>query len=89
MIQLKSKGVFVFGTALDETAKPLQMCDFGGRVAIIMGSEGEGLRRLTAELCDTLVYIPMTDNPDRPQSLNVSVTTGMVLWEVGRMRINP
>lgn len=87
--QLKSKGVFVFGTALDETAKPLQMCDFGGRVAIIMGSEGEGLRRLTAELCDTLVYIPMTDNPDRPQSLNVSVATGMVLWEVGRMRINP
>lgn len=84
--QLKQKGVFVFGTALDETAKPLQTCDFGGKVAIIMGSEGDGLRRLTSELCDTLVYIPMTDRPDRPQSLNVSVATGMVLWEVMRNR---
>lgn len=84
--KLKSAGVFVFGTALDETAKPLQACDFGGKVAIVMGSEGDGMRRLTAELCDTLVYIPMIDNPDRPQSLNVSVATGMVLWEVFRGR---
>lgn len=84
--KLKSAGVFVFGTALDETAKPLQACDFGGKVAIVMGSEGDGMRRLTAELCDTLVYIPMIDNPDRPQSLNVSVATGMVLWEVFRSR---
>ncbi|UNU72522.1 23S rRNA (guanosine(2251)-2'-O)-methyltransferase RlmB [Moraxella nasovis] len=84
--KLKKAGVFVFGTALDDTAKPLQACDFGGKVAIIMGSEGEGMRRLTTELCDTLVYIPMTDNPNRPQSLNVSVATGMVLWEVVRQR---
>lgn len=84
--KLKSAGVFVFGTALDETAKPLQACDFGGKVAVVMGSEGDGMRRLTAELCDTLVYIPMMDNPDRPQSLNVSVATGMVLWEVFRGR---
>lgn len=84
--KLKSAGVFVFGTALDESAKPLQACDFGGKVAIVMGSEGDGMRRLTGELCDTLVYIPMTDNPDRPQSLNVSVATGMVLWEVFRSR---
>ncbi|OPH35483.1 23S rRNA (guanosine(2251)-2'-O)-methyltransferase RlmB [Moraxella lacunata] len=84
--RLKSAGVFVFGTALDESAKPLQACDFGGKVAIVMGSEGDGMRRLTGELCDTLVYIPMTDSPDRPQSLNVSVATGMVLWEVFRSR---
>lgn len=84
--KLKTAGVFVFGTALDETAKPLQACDFGGKVAIIMGSEGDGMRRLTTQLCDTLVYIPMIDNPDRPQSLNVSVATGMVLWEVFRGR---
>lgn len=84
--QLKSKGVFVFGTALDETALPLQACDFTGKVAVVMGSEGDGLRRLTGELCDTLVYIPMSNNPDRPQSLNVSVATGMVLWEVVRQR---
>lgn len=84
--KLKSAGVFVFGTALDESAKPLQACDFDGKVAIVMGSEGDGMRRLTGELCDTLVYIPMTDSPDRPQSLNVSVATGMVLWEVFRSR---
>lgn len=83
---LKDQGVFVFGTALDDTAAPLQECDFGGKVAIIMGSEGEGLRRLTGELCDTLVYIPMSDDPHRPQSLNVSVATGMVLWEVMRQK---
>lgn len=84
--RLKKAGVFVFGTALDETAKPLQECDFDGQIAIVMGSEGDGIRRLTSETCDTLVYIPMADNSNRPQSLNVSVATGMVLWEVMRQR---
>lgn len=84
---LKKAGVFVFGTALDETAKPLYACDFSGKVAVIMGSEGDGMRRLTQEYCDTLVYIPMADNPDRPQSLNVSVATGMALYEVARQRV--
>ncbi|MFL1732879.1 23S rRNA (guanosine(2251)-2'-O)-methyltransferase RlmB [Moraxella oculi] len=86
--KLKKAGVFVFGTALDETAAPLHECDFGGKVAIIMGSEGDGMRRLTQEYCDTLVYIPMSDNPNRPQSLNVSVATGMVLYEVARQRVS-
>ncbi|SIR80238.1 23S rRNA (guanosine2251-2'-O)-methyltransferase [Moraxella cuniculi DSM 21768] len=84
--KLKKAGVFVFGTALDETAKPVQACDFAGKVAIIMGSEGEGMRRLTQQMCDTLVYIPMADRTDRPQSLNVSVATGMMLYEVARQR---
>lgn len=84
--QLKQAGVFVFGTALDETAKPAFACDFSGKVAIVMGSEGDGMRRLTQELCDTLVYIPMANTPDRPQSLNVSVATGMMLYEVARQR---
>lgn len=85
--KLKQKGVFVFGTALDETAKPLNSCDFSGKVAIVMGSEGDGMRRLTQESCDTLVYIPMADTADRPQSLNVSVATGMVLYEIARQRV--
>lgn len=83
--ELKKAGVFVFGTALDETARPAHACDFGGKVAIVMGSEGDGIRRLTGELCDTLVYLPMTTKA-RPQSLNVSVATGMVLYEVARQR---
>ena len=84
--KLKKAGVFIFGTALDDKAKPLPNCDFSGKVAVIMGSEGDGMRRLTQESCDTLVYIPMSDAPDRPQSLNVSVATGMVLYEVARQR---
>lgn len=83
--ELKKAGVFVFGTALDETARPAHTCDFRGKVAIVMGSEGDGIRRLTGELCDTLVYLPMTKKA-RPQSLNVSVATGMVLYEVARQR---
>lgn len=84
--KMKKAGVFIFGTALDKSAKPVFECDFGGRVAIIMGSEGDGMRRLTQTMCDTLVYIPMAEVVDRPQSLNVSVATGMVLYEVMRQR---
>lgn len=85
LVQLKKAGVFVFGTALDKTAKPSDTCDFTGKIAIVMGSEGDGMRRLTRELCDELSYIPMSDG-DRPQSLNVSVATGMMLYEVARQR---
>lgn len=84
---LKQAGVFVYGTALDETAKALPDVDLKGKVAIIMGSEGEGMRRLTTERCDELVYIPMSGNKHGSlQSLNVSVATGMVLYEVSRQR---
>lgn len=93
---LKQQGVFVFGTALDSTAKPAQDCDLTGNVAIVMGSEGEGIRRLTADTCDQLVYIPMavqssidsqTSNGQvKIQSLNVSVATGMMLYEASRQR---
>ena len=83
--EIKSKGVFVYGTALDDTAKPSFAHDLTGKVALVMGSEGDGMRRLTQECCDGLIYIPMTDK-DRPQSLNVSVATGMVLYEAMRQR---
>ncbi len=81
--QIKQAGVFIYGTALDVTAKAIDQCDFTGKTAIIMGSEGEGMRRLTSESCDQLAYIPMSGNV---QSLNVSVATGMVLYEVCRQR---
>lgn len=85
--QLKQAGVFVFGTALDEKARPIHECDLRGKVAIVMGSEGEGMRRLTSEYCDELVYIPMPGNAQgQLQSLNVSVATGMALYEVVRQR---
>lgn len=84
---IKQQGVFVFGTALDETAKAVQDCDLTGDVAIVMGSEGDGIRRLTADTCDQLVYIPMSGNEHgQIQSLNVSVATGMMLYEASRQR---
>ncbi len=87
LAQIKSAGVFVFGTALDETAKPIHEADMTGKTALIMGSEGEGMRRLTLESCDELVYIPMSGNAHgNLQSLNVSVATGMALYEINRQR---
>lgn len=88
LAQLKRAGVFVFGTALQPAAKSLYECDFTGKVAVVMGSEGEGMRRLTSEHCDELVYIPMLGSKrGRTESLNVSVATGMVLYEVTRQRL--
>lgn len=85
--ELKKQGVFVYGTALDETAKSAKDCDLTGKVAIVMGSEGDGIRRLTADTCDQLVYIPMLGNEQGAiQSLNVSVATGMMLYEASRQR---
>lgn len=92
LTMLKQQGVFVFGTALDSTAKPVEACDLTGKVAIVMGSEGDGIRRLTADTCDQLVYIPMAVQSDKAtnqvkiQSLNVSVATGMMLYEAHRQR---
>lgn len=85
--RLKQAGVFVFGTALEASARPLHQCDLSGKVALVMGSEGEGMRRLTSEYCDELVFIPMPGNQQgQLQSLNVSVATGMALYEVVRQR---
>ena len=87
LTEIKKQGVFVFGTALDATAKAAKDCDLTGDVAIVMGSEGEGIRRLTADTCDQLVYIPMVGNTQGSiQSLNVSVATGMMLYEASRQR---
>lgn len=76
--------VKVVGTMLDEKALPLQECDFSGNVAIVMGAEDTGLRPITQSQCDQTVYIPMSGNL---QSLNVSVATGMALYEACRQRL--
>jgi 23S rRNA (guanosine2251-2'-O)-methyltransferase len=57
--------------------------DFKGPLAIVMGAEGDGMRRLTRENCDILVKIPMCG---AVESLNVSVATGVVLYEARRQR---
>lgn len=84
---IKDAGVWVYG--MDGEAKTaLYQTDFTGNVAIVMGSEGDGMRRLTREHCDGLMMIPM---PGEMESLNVSVATGVALFEVVRQRmgVNP
>ncbi|MBE9399969.1 MAG: 23S rRNA (guanosine(2251)-2'-O)-methyltransferase RlmB [Acinetobacter sp.] len=76
--------VRVVGTMLDEKALPVQEFDFTGTgICIVMGAEDTGLRPITQSQCDQTVFIPMAGNL---QSLNVSVATGMALYEACRQR---
>ncbi|MGE8531011.1 MAG: 23S rRNA (guanosine(2251)-2'-O)-methyltransferase RlmB [Acinetobacter guillouiae] len=76
--------VRVVGTMLDEKALPIQNFDFTGTpVCVVMGAEDTGLRPITQSQCDQTVFIPMAGNL---QSLNVSVATGMALYEACRQR---
>jgi 23S rRNA (guanosine2251-2'-O)-methyltransferase len=79
---LKERGLWLVGTD-DAADRTLYEADLAGPLALVMGSEGEGLRRLTRECCDQLVSIPMAG---AVESLNVSVATGVVLFEAVRQR---
>ena len=80
--ELKNRGVWLVGTD-DAADRTLYEADLKGPVALVMGSEGEGLRRLTRECCDQLVSIPMAG---AVESLNVSVAAGVALFEAVRQR---
>ena len=80
--ELQDAGVWVVGTA-GETETTIYQADFKGPLAIVLGAEGEGLRRLTRETCDSLVKIPMFGSVS---SLNVSVAAGICLFEAVRQR---
>jgi 23S rRNA (guanosine2251-2'-O)-methyltransferase len=80
--ELKDAGVFVIGTTMDSTSTLLNT-KLDGPIALVLGAEGDGIRRLTAESCDALVTIPMYGSVE---SLNVSVASGICLYEVRRQR---
>lgn len=80
---LKDLGIWLVGLAGD-AEQSIYECDLNGSVGIVMGAEHSGLRRLTREHCDFLVKIPMLGSME---SLNVSVATGVTLFEVVRRRI--
>lgn len=82
MKSLQKAGVWITGLSLN-THDSLYDMDFEGGVAIVIGSEGGGMRRLVAENCDYLAKIPM---PGDMESLNASVATGVCLFEVVRQR---
>ena len=74
--------VWVVGTA-GEVTESLYQTKLSGALALVMGAEGEGMRRLTREHCDQLISIPMAGSVS---SLNVSVATGVCLFEIVRQR---
>ncbi|MTI13863.1 23S rRNA (guanosine(2251)-2'-O)-methyltransferase RlmB [Sansalvadorimonas verongulae] len=82
MRELQERGVWLIGAA-GEASSNIYSTDLNGPMAIVMGAEGKGLRRLTREHCDALVHIPMVGSVS---SLNVSVATGICLFEALRQR---
>lgn len=79
---LQARNVWIVGADGDAPGDYTRV-DYTGPMAIVMGSEGKGLRRLTREHCDVLVNIPMHGSVS---SLNVSVATGILLFEARRVR---
>jgi 23S rRNA (guanosine2251-2'-O)-methyltransferase len=80
--ELQELGVWLVGTSGDSESTLFE-ADFRGPLAIILGAEGRGIRRLTREHCDQVVYIPMKGGAE---SLNVSVAAGVCLFEAARQR---
>ncbi|CAH2786465.1 MAG: 23S rRNA (guanosine(2251)-2'-O)-methyltransferase (EC [uncultured Caballeronia sp.] len=80
--ELKDAGVWVIGTAGEATASVYET-KLDGPVAIVVGAEGDGMRRLTGETCDEIMKIPMAGSVE---SLNVSVASGICLFEAVRQR---
>lgn len=79
---LQQAGVWLIGAA-GETDDDIYQADLKGPLALVIGAEGKGMRRLTKERCDLLVKIPMAGSVE---SLNVSVATGVCLFEALRQR---
>lgn len=84
MKKLQDQGIWIFGTA-GEAEQTIYEHDLTIPAAIVMGAEGDGMRRLTREQCDYLIKLPMAGVVS---SLNVSVATGVCLYEVVRQRLS-
>ena len=80
--ELKERNIWVIGTS-DDAPKTLYQVDLKGPTALVLGAEGQGMRQLTRKTCDELVGIPMKGGVE---SLNVSVASGVCLYEALRQR---
>jgi 23S rRNA (guanosine2251-2'-O)-methyltransferase len=83
MRELQERDIWLTGTT-DDAEQSMFDLDYTGGTAFVMGSEGEGMRRLTRENCDRLVSLPMLGTVE---SLNVSVASGVCLYEARRQRL--
>jgi 23S rRNA (guanosine2251-2'-O)-methyltransferase len=81
--ELKERNIWIIGTS-DDAEKNLYQMDFKGPTALVLGAEGSGMRQLTRKTCDELVSIPMMGGVE---SLNVSVASGVCLYEARRQRL--
>jgi len=79
---MQQRGIWIIGTA-GEATQDIYQANLKGPMALVMGAEGTGMRRLTREICDDLIKIPMHGSVS---SLNVSVATGVCLFEMVRQR---
>lgn len=80
--ELKERSIWIIGTS-DDAPKTLYQSDFKGPTALVLGAEGQGMRQLTRKNCDDLISIPMAG---AVESLNVSVASGVCLYEALRQR---
>ncbi len=81
--ELKNEGFWIYGAAAG-SGRDFTQFDYNGNTALVLGSEGEGMRGLVEKKCDFLVSIPMVGDLD---SLNVSVAAGIILQEISRKRV--
>ena len=80
--ELKERNIWIIGTS-DDAPQTIYQADLKGPVALVLGAEGDGMRQLTRKTCDALVSIPMKG---AVESLNVSVASGVCLYEALRQR---
>ena len=83
LLSLQKEGIWIVGTVA-KAVSSIQEVDLTGDIAIVLGSEGQGIRRLTMDRCDFLAKIPLEDGI--VGSLNVSVACGICLYEAKRQR---
>jgi 23S rRNA (guanosine2251-2'-O)-methyltransferase len=81
--ELKEHGYWIFGTVVEPGAKSVYTTDFSGKIGLVIGSEGKGIRPLVKKQCDHLITIPMATDFD---SLNASVAAALVMFEVARQQ---
>ncbi|WPD20763.1 MAG: 23S rRNA (guanosine(2251)-2'-O)-methyltransferase RlmB [Candidatus Electrothrix scaldis] len=82
---LKGSGFWIYGAVAEASAPSIYSTDFSGRLGLVIGSEGKGIRPLVRKHCDQLVTIPMTTDFD---SLNASVAAALIMFEVVRQGKN-